>query len=122
MSLFNQNLSFEELLHYDSIIDGKGIDTDVLLLQQSLQQPKFDPFNQHPFIPSNQQQPINNPTNQQPINQQPTNQQSINTQNSNDNTEIVKKNKKRQYIRLPNASISKHKHKYRKGKIEEVVI
>lgn len=112
MNLFNQDLSFEQLLHYDSIIDGKGMDSDVLLLQQALHQPTYNPFNQQPIYPSSQQ-PY-----QQPY-QQPPNTP---TQNNNKNTEIVKKNKKRVYIALPNARIAKHQHKYRKHKVEEVII
>ena len=48
MDLFDKKLSLSEALHYSSILDGNGIDTDVLMVYNSMQVPMWNPMMKDP--------------------------------------------------------------------------
>ena len=97
MNLFNKKLTFDEIMHYNSILDGNGMDVETLLVHNAL----------HPPTPISQLAPIH----------LPKSQQKTETETETE-THKKNKNKKRQYIKLPNARIKRHQHQYRKHKIE----
>ena len=90
MDLFNKKLTLTDAMHYNSILDNGGIDTDVLLLWNSM---------------NNEWKPgMADPTTK--IITQPVVQ-------PNAQIKVENKNPMRKYIKLPNATITKHIHKYR---------
>jgi hypothetical protein len=108
MDLFNKELTVSEARHYNSILDNGTVDTDLLVLQSSLNTPSWTPGSADPFVQyMNQARP-------QTTSSKPTSSSSKNI------GKPVQKNVKRQYIRLPNAIIRKHKHKYRVSKTQIV--
>ena len=108
MDLFNgKKLSMNEALHYNSILDNGGVDTDILLVHQALKQNDFYNLTQ-----------VNPQSSIATVHEQDVNDDIIIA--DNEPTEIKEKNKARQYIKLPNATITKHKHKYRKRQIKSV--
>jgi hypothetical protein len=108
MDLFNKELTISEAIHYNSILDNGTVDTDLLLLNSSLNTPHWQPGDGDPFDSfMNRNKP--NPTHI--------------SQDLGKQVEIIKdtqKNVKRQYIRLPNAIIRKHQHKYRVNKTKKL--
>ena len=142
MNLFEKTLNPSEAMHIDSLFNKDGFDADVLLVHQAMQyeqQPYLSHYNPqiNNYNPNNNNIKPNN-DNIQPNNDniQPNNDniqpktehtdENSNTQNDNtenrdenDNTKN-KKNKYRHYIKLPNATISKHKHKYRESETKRV--
>ena len=107
MDLFNKKLSLADALHYNSIIDGNGFDNDLLMVYNGLNTPMWTPDMPSPEtkILNNQQ----NTQNTQIFDKQQTPSVQIATIKEN-------KNNTRQYIKLPNATITKHIHKYRGSK------
>jgi hypothetical protein len=111
MNLFNKELTVSEAMHYNSILDNVTVDTDLLVLQSSLNTPSWTPGSADPFVQyMNQARPQT--TSSKPTTSNPTTSKNIG--------KPVQKNVKRQYIRLPNAIIRKHKHKYRVSKTQRV--
>ena len=119
MNLFNKQLTTSELMHFNSIMDGKGMDTDIMLLQQSLSQPIWNPF-QNKVLPSHSQVIPSEPQNV-PANEQDSSSTVAESQDSESpqNGNVAKKNKKRIYIQVENANIRPHKHKFREGKTKK---
>jgi hypothetical protein len=107
MDLFNKELTVSEAMHYNSILDNGTVDTDLLVLQSSLNTHSWTPGSADPFV--------------QYMNQaRPQTTSSKPTTTGKNIGKHVQKNVKRQYIRLPNAIIRKHKHKYRISKTQRV--
>ena len=104
MDLFDKKLSLNDVMHYNSILDGNGFDTDLLMLHNGLNTPMWRPGMPDPEITA-----TNNFQNASVI----ANQQQPSLQIAK-----IKENKNhiRQYIKLPNATITKHIHKYRGSK------
>ena len=116
MSLFSEKLSLDQILHLDSILDGKGMDTDLLAIHNALNQKPWNPMEQI-------QTPIQQPSNpiQQPLQseQQPPPPQTSQNGNTEENMEMSEKNTPRKYIELEDAEIRLHQHQYRERQIEK---
>ena len=110
MSIFDQDLSFEEALGIDSLLDSGGISPEMFLMTEEGQKlfPNRDTTQtvmeyldtQHTISPENSVQPTE--------------------ENKTSTEEQQKKNPKRQYIKLEDATISKRsanksKHSKTKG-------
>ena len=118
LDLFGKKLSMAEVMHYNSILNSGGLDNDVLFLHYALKQnDKWSPGEPDPVsqLPS--------PTLQEKVaNIDLKAEASLPNDDKTRQVDIVseKKNPKRQYIKLPNAVIQRHQHKYRKRKDEPV--
>ena len=118
LDLFGKKLSMSEVLHYNSILDSGGLDNDVLFLHYALKQDDNwavgdpDPASELPS-PTLQEKVANISTTAEP---------SLPDNDKTREVELVSENKNnaRQYIKLPNAVIQRHQHKYRKRKDEPV--
>ena len=115
--LFDKPLSFQETLQYDSLITNGSYDPQMMLLATIMNNPDYKPTAQ---ASKNIMQHINNPN--KPVPQTIPNKpepQTIPNKRVPQTTEpktvqknSPKQNVSRKYIKLPNATISKHCNKY----------
>ena len=106
MDLFNRKLTISEAQHYNSILDNGSVDTDVLLLHRAMKTKPWQPNMRNPTAALSKAYHIAQQVAKEP---NPTNQIQLIS---------AKKNPSRKYIKLPNATIKQHQHKYRKRKNE----
>ena len=114
MDLFNNKLTFNETLQFDSLIDNGHYDPHLILIGSMMKNPEYVPSSEesqkilhHLKISDNKPAPTEPPTTE------PTTEPEMD--NTECKTESIKenKNKSKTYIKLPNASITIHKHKFK---------
>ena len=132
MNLFDKPLSLSEAMHIDSIFSKDGYDADVLMLHQAMK------YNDNPYQQSSNNDAKNSNTEMtenvdtsQNSNDVSKNSNDVSensndvSENSNDVSENGEKENKsvkkksRKYIKLPNATIATHQHKYRERKTKK---
>ena len=109
MDLFDKKLSLEETMQFDSLIDNGSYDPHLILLTTMMKNPNY--------VPSSEQskeimQHIQNPTHHT---QTPTPDKDIVIvdKDMNKMSKPENKNIRKTYIKLPNATIKLHKHKFK---------
>ena len=123
MDLFSKKINMQEAMHYYSILDNGGIDADVLMMHQALKHQTWNPTQADPYDKLKEKLGIPKTDVAKPQTDTTTPRSDIAnppTVASNSPAVSAKKNQSRQYIKLPNAIIQRHKHKYRKRKDERV--
>ena len=102
MSLFDQELSFQEAITIDSLLDSGGISPEMFLMTDAGQSFFPDKDTSDTVMKHLDSQPPNNTNAHETTNEEPQNIKNI----------PEKKNPKRQYIKLPDATIRK-RHSYK---------
>ena len=119
MDLFDKKLTWEEALHYDSMIDSGHYNPHFLLVSKMLQDDKYLPNQEQSskimdYIDKSAKMEQTNQTTQEPTKKmEPPIQKKEETDTTN------KKNNTKRYIKLPNATIRKHKHKFKQVEIQK---
>lgn len=104
MDLFSKKLTINEAMHYNAILDDGGLDTDLLMVFNGLNTPTWTPNMPDPTLTLTKDYQKA--------------QEIAKEQNPSVQIAKIKENNYpvRQYIKLPNAIITKHIHKYRGNK------
>ena len=97
MDLFNKKLSFDETLQFDSLIENGTYDPHLIICASMMQDPNYIPTK---HVSDKIMHHLDENSYDEP---------SIKEQN---------KNNSKNYIRLPNATITKHKYKYQQSQNE----
>ena len=113
MDLFNKKLSLEESLQFDSMIDNGHYDPHLVLLTTLMNNPDYVPSSeQSKNIMKHIQKPKQDTTDTTESKQDTTE-----TTESKQDT-IQNKKPSKTYIKLPNARIKLHKHKFKQSQNE----
>ena len=107
--LFDKPLSFQETLQYDSLISNGSYDPQMMLLATMMSNPDYKPSTE---ASKNIIEHINNPNKQTITPKPPLQSPSEQTRSPSEPKNSPKQNIRRKYIKLPNATISKHCNKY----------
>ena len=117
MDLFNKKLSLEESLQFDSMIDNGHYDPHLVLLTTMMSNPEY--------VPSSEQSKniMQHIQGNKPVTTEPKPDTTESKPDTTDNTEtktdkIENKKHSKTYIKLPNATIKLHKHKFKQSENE----
>ena len=111
MDLFNKKLSMDEAIQLDSIIDNGNYDPHLVLYASMMDKPEFQASNEQTNAILDHLAGSNRKTVQ-------TDQIEPNIDNNKmDNNNVENKKETKRYITLPNATIEKHKHKFKQAQI-----
>lgn len=109
--LFNKDLSFDEAMQYDSLIDNGTYDPHLILCASLMKNPEYIPSSEQA---KNIMNHINNTQQTESVEtkSETTGVETVETKPEPSAETPVKKNKRKQYIKLPDARIEKHSDKY----------
>jgi hypothetical protein len=112
MDLFGKKLSFQETFQLDSLIDNGHYDPHLILLTTMMNNPDYVPS-------SEQSKQIMEHIQNGNSGQTPTTVDKIEQTEQKSNVDNIEKKKhSKTYIKLPNATIKLHKHKFEQPKNE----